>query len=816
MKKYTKYEICRRLEQIIRARFRTDIEKADRHQIYLAMCGVVKEMIIDDWIDTQRMLDEKDPKIVYYMSMEFLTGRYLGNNLINLDMTSQAEEVLEEFGISLNLIEDEERDPALGNGGLGRLAACFLESLSSLGYAAYGCGIRYHYGMFRQKITDGRQEEVPDVWLEDGIYPFELKRPEYEKKVRFGGYVRMQADPDDGSLKPVWEGYRSIRAIPYDIPIVGYHNGFVNALRVWDAEAESEFNLISFQKGDFLRAREEQLLAKTLSEVLYPNDAHMQGKQLRLQQQYFFISASVQEAVDRYKRAHGTIQGIEEKVVFQMNDTHPTVAVPELMRILMDCEDLGWDEAWEITGKICAYTNHTIMSEALEKWPISLFSQLLPRVYQIVEEIDRRFCDKIRKAYPGDEGKVASMAILWDGQVRMANMAIAACFSVNGVSELHTGILKKRELRDFYEMMPEKFNNKTDGVTQRRFLVHGNPLLTEWITDKIGDAWITDLYQLKALEPYAEDESARKEFMAIKRKNKERLAAYILEHNGIEVDPDSIFDIQCKRLHEYKRQLLNILHVLYLYTQLKKDPDMDFYPRTFIYGAKASAAYYRAKQIIELINAAADCINNDPDIKGKIKVVFIEDYRVSNAELMFAAADVSEQISTASREASGTGNMKFMLNGALTLGTMDGANTEIFEEAGIENGFVFGMEADEVMRYERENNYRPADFMNADPVLAEVIRNLHDGVLPPGDPGRFRSLADSLLYQQDGARADSYFILADFASYAQAQKRVEEKYRNAGEWAKSAILNTARCGKFSADRCIREYAEELWHTEPLV
>ena len=816
MKKVTKEELLNRLEKAVRSQFRTTIEKADQHQIYLALCGVIKEIIIDNWIASQKIMDEKDPKIVYYMSMEFLTGRYLGNNLINLGAYAEVEEALGEIGLSLNLIEDEERDPALGNGGLGRLAACFLESLSSLGYAAYGCGIRYHYGMFRQKIEDGKQVEVPDVWLEDGSYPFELKRPEYEKEVRFGGYVHMRTNPADGSLIPVHEGYRSVRAIPYDIPIVGYHNEFVNALRVWDAEAQNEFCLDSFQKGDFYRAKEQQLLAKSLSEVLYPNDAHMQGKELRLQQQYFFVSASVQEAVARYKRTHGKIEGIENKVVLQMNDTHPTVAVPELMRILMDDEHLGWDQAWEITGKMCAYTNHTIMSEALEKWPISLFSRLLPRVYQIVEEINRRFCEKIRSMYPGDERKVAAMAILWDGEVRMANMAIAACFSVNGVAELHSQILKDRELHDFYEMMPDKFNNKTDGVTQRRFLLHGNPLLSDWITERIGESWITDLYELKKLESYADDPKAQKQFREIRRKNKQRLAEYIREHEGIEVDPDSIFDIQCKRLHEYKRQFLNILHILYLYHMLKQNPDMQFYPRTFIFGAKASAGYYRAKQIIELILAAAECINNDPEIKNKLKVVFIEDYRVSNAELMFAAADVSEQISTASREASGTGNMKFMMNGALTLGTMDGANVEIFEEAGEENGFVFGMRAPEVMRYERENNYEPSEFLRKMPKLNEVIEQLRNGSLLNGDPARFRGLCDSLVHEMDGGRADTYFILADFRSYAEAQEQVETKYQDQEAWTKSAILKIARSGKFSADRCIREYADELWHVEPVV
>ena len=573
------------------------------------------------------------------------------------------------------------------------------------------------------------------------------------------------------------------------------------------------FELDSFDKGDYQKAVEQQNLARNLVEVLYPNDNHVAGKELRLKQQYFFVSASVQRALARYKKNHDDIRRLPEKVTFQLNDTHPTVTVAELMRILVDEEGLGWDEAWEITTKTCAYTNHTIMAEALEKWPIEIFQRLLPRIYQIVDEINRRFVLQIQERYPGDDGKVARMAILYDGQVKMAHLAIAAGYSVNGVARLHTEILKNEQLHDFYEMFPEKFNNKTNGITQRRFLMHGNPLLADWVTKHIGDGWITELMQLARLVPYASDAKAQKEFMEIKRRNKVRLAEYIKEHNGIEVDPDSIFDVQVKRLHEYKRQFLNILHVMYLYNELKANPQMDFYPRTFIFGAKAAAGYRNAKLTIKLINSVADVINNDADIKGKIKVVFIEDYRVSNAEWIFAAADVSEQISTASKEASGTGNMKFMLNGALTLGTMDGANVEMAEEVGMENIFIFGMSSEEVIAHERNRDYDPMQIYNSDEGIRKVVNQLVDGTFSPNDPGLFRDLYNSLLNTQCTQYADTYFILKDFRSYVDAQKRIVEYYQDKQAWAKSAILNTAHAGKFSSDRTIQEYVDEIWHLD---
>ena len=748
--------------------YRKTIEEATQEQIFQAVSYSVKDVIIDNWLATQKAYDEQDPKIVYYMSMEFLMGRALGNNLINLCAYGEVKEALEELGFDLNCIEDQEPDPALGNGGLGRLAACFLDSLATLNYAAYGCGIRYHYGMFKQKIQNGYQIEVPDNWLKNG-YPFELRRPEYAKEVHFGGYVRVEYDPEKGGNKFIHEGYQAVKAIPYDMPITGYDNDVVNTLRIWDAEPIVDFELDSFDKGDYKKAVEQENLARNIVEVLYPNDNHYAGKELRLKQQYFFVSASLQAAIAKYKKKHDDIHKLYEKVTFQMNDTHPTVAVAELMRILMDEEGLGWDEAWEVTRKSVAYTNHTIMSEALEKWPIELFSRLLPRVYQIIEEINRRFILEIQAKYPGNYEKIKKMAIIYDGQVKMAHLAIAAGYSVNGVARLHTEILKNQELKDFYEMMPEKFNNKTNGITQRRFLLHANPLLADWITEHIGPDWITDLPQLKKLAVYADDEKALQEFMNIKFKNKERLAKYILEHNGVEVDPHSIFDVQVKRLHEYKRQLLNILHVIYLYNQIKMHPEMEFYPRTFIFGAKASAGYATAKKIIKLINSVADVVNNDASINGKIKVVFIENYRVSNAEWIFAAADVSEQISTASKEASGTGNMKFMLNGAPTLGTMDGANVEIVEEVGAENAFIFGLSSDEVINYENNGGYDPNVIYNTDEEIRQVLMQLINGTFS-SDTELFRDLYDSLLNTKNTDRADRYFILADFRSYADAQK----------------------------------------------
>ena len=808
---FDKAQFIKDVQDNVKNLYRKTIKEATQQEIFQAVSFTVKDVIIDEWLATQRSFDKQDPKMVYYMSMEFLMGRALGNNLINLKAYKQVKEALEEMGLNLDVIEDQEPDPALGNGGLGRLAACFMESLATLGYPAYGCGIRYRYGMFKQKIKDGFQVEVPDNWLKDG-YPFELRRPEHACEVKFGGYVRAEAG-ENGRTRFIQEGYQSVNAVPYDMPIIGYGNNVVNTLMIWDAEPMNCFELDSFDKGDYHKAVEQENLAKNLVEVLYPNDNHIAGKELRLKQQYFFVSASVQRAVARFKKNHPDIHQLPEKVTFQLNDTHPTVAVAELMRVLLDEEGLEWDEAWEITTKTCAYTNHTIMAEALEKWPIEIFSRLLPRIYQIVEEINRRFILEIEKKYPGNQEKVRKMAIVYDGQVKMAHLAIAAGYSVNGVARLHTEILKNQELKDFYEMFPQKFNNKTNGITQRRFLMHGNPLLADWVSNKIGEDWITDLKHLKKLEIYADDKKAQQEFIQIKYQNKLRLAEYIQKHNGVEVDPRSIFDVQVKRLHEYKRQLLNILHVMYLYNQLKEHPEMEFYPRTFIFGAKAAAGYKNAKLTIKLINSVADVINNDPSINGKIKVVFIEDYRVSIAEWIFAAADVSEQISTASKEASGTGNMKFMLNGALTLGTMDGANVEIVEEVGEENAFIFGMSSDEVIEHEQKRDYNPMDIFNQDQDIRKVLMELINGFYSPNDPELFRDLYNSLLNTQCTQFADTYFILADFRSYAEAQKRVMEAYKDEEGWAKSAILNVANAGKFSSDRTIQEYVDDIWHLD---
>ncbi len=808
---FSKESFKKDVKDNIKLLYRKTLEEASEQQIFQAVCYTVKDTIIDNWLETQKTYEKEDPKTVYYLSMEFLMGRALGNSLINLKSYREVAEALEELGLNLDIIEDQERDAALGNGGLGRLAACFLDSLATRGYSAYGCGIRYRYGMFKQEIRDGYQVEVPDNWLKDGN-PFELRRSEYAKIVKFGGNVRVEVD-ENGKSHFSQENYQSVQAIPYDLPIVGYGNGIVNTLRIWDAQPVECFQLDSFDKGDYKKAVEQENLAKNICEVLYPNDNHYAGKELRLKQQYFFISASIQEAVEKYMRNHKDVKKLYEKVVFQLNDTHPTVTVAELMRILMDDYGLGWDEAWAVTTKTCAYTNHTIMSEALEKWPIELFSRLLPRIYQIVEEINRRFIAQIEAKYPGNHEKVRRMAVIYDGQVKMAHLAICAGFSVNGVARLHTEILKNQELKDFYEMMPEKFNNKTNGITQRRFLLHGNPLLANWVTSRVGADWITDLPKINKLKLFAEDAKAQQEFMNIKYQNKVRLAKYILENNGIEVDPRSIFDVQVKRLHEYKRQLLNILHIMYLYNEIKEHPEKEFFPRTFIFGAKAAAGYKNAKLTIKLINTVADIVNHDASINGKLKIVFIEDYRVSNAEWIFAAADVSEQISTASKEASGTGNMKFMLNGAVTIGTLDGANVEIAEEVGAENAFIFGLSSDEVIHYERNGGYDPTEIFNNDQDVRKVLMQLINGYYVPSDPEMFRDLYNSLLNTQCTARADTYFILKDFKSYAEAQKRVEAAYRDEKGWAKKAIMNVACSGKFSSDRTIQEYVDEIWHLD---
>ena len=808
-----KAEFKEQLEKNIKNLYRKKLEDATVQEVYMAFSRMVEDDVIDRWIATQKTLDDENTKILYYMSMEFLVGRALGNNLINLGDYDEEKKYLEELGYSLEDIEDCEPDPALGNGGLGRLAACFLDSLATLGYPAYGCGIHYHYGMFRQKIEDGYQKEVPDDWLKNP-YPFELKNPSMKFEIKFGGEVRSYPDKK-GNLRFTQENCQRVYAVPYAMPIVGYKNNVINSLLMWDAEPIEDFNLDRFDRGDYDKAVEEHYLAKNLVEVLYPNDNHVFGKELRLKQQYFFVSASVQRAIQRFKSLNDDIHDLPSKVVFQMNDTHPTLTVPELMRILMDVEGLSWDDAWDITIHTCAYTNHTIMTEALEKWPVDIFARLLPRIYQIVEEINRRFVHAVREKFPNDEAKVARMSIIGDGNVRMANMAIVGSYSVNGVAALHTEILKKETLHDFYDMYPDHFSNKTNGVTQRRFLLHGNPELAEFITKKIGDGWITNLSEMKKLEKYATDAKTQKEFLEIKHHAKERLARYIKEHNDVEVNPDSIFDVQVKRLHEYKRQMLNILHVMYLYNQMKEHPERNYVPRTFIFGAKASAGYHIAKLIIKLINSVAEVVNNDETIEGKLKVVFIEDYRVSNAEKIFAAADVSEQISTASKEASGTSNMKFMMNGAITIGTMDGATVEMVQEMGEENAVIFGMSADEVIAHEAANDYNPMEIYNEDGDIRKVVEQLVSGFYSPDDPELFRDIYNSLLNTFVTYRADIYFVLKDFRSYAEAQERIGELYEDSSKWAEMALKNISNVGKFSSDRTIQEYVDDIWHLDKI-
>jgi len=808
---FDKTQFIRSVNDNVKNLYRKTLKSASKQEIFQAVSYTIKDIMIDQWIATQSSFKKQDPKILYYMSMEFLMGRALGNNLINLTCYHEVKEVLEEYGFDLNAIEDEEPDPALGNGGLGRLAACFLDSLSTLGYASYGCGIRYRYGMFRQKIENGYQIEEPDNWLKNG-YPFELLRPEYAFEVKFGGTVYSKIDKN-GVTRFDQKDYQSVMAVPYDMPIAGYGNNMVNTLIMWDAQPKEVFQLDSFDKGDYYKAVEQQNMAKNLVEVLYPNDNHVEGKELRLKQQYFFVSASIQRALARFKKHHPDINMLPQKVTFQMNDTHPTVTVAELMRILIDEEGLDWEDAWDIVTKTCAYTNHTIMSEALEKWPVEIFSRLLPRIYQIIDEINRRFLLRVEEKWPNDIARKNKMSIIADNQVKMAHLAIVAGYSVNGVARLHTEILKHQELKEFYEMFPKKFNNKTNGITQRRFLLHANPKLAEWVTKQVGDEWITNLSKIEGIKALAEDETAQKEFMEIKYQNKVRLAEYIQNHNGVEIDPHSVFDVQAKRLHEYKRQLLNILHVMYLYNQIKANPNMPAVPQTFIFGAKAAAGYKIAKSTIKLINSVAEVINNDKSIQNKLKVIFIEDYKVSNAEIIFAAADISEQISTASKEASGTGNMKFMLNGALTIGTMDGANVEMAEEVGMDNIFIFGMSSKEVIEHEEKRDYNPMQIYQNNQDIQKVLNQLVDGTYSNGDRELYRELYNSLLNTISTKIADTYFILADFESYARTHQRIIEAYKDQRKWAKSAILNVAHSGKFSSDRTIQEYVDEIWHLD---
>ena len=781
---YEEKKMEERIQAILKERFGRDLDNCTKSEIFEALMVITKQEMAGRKRNT-------GSKKLYYISAEFLIGKLLSNNLINLGMYEEVEKALAAHGRELTEIEEMEMEPSLGNGGLGRLAACFLDSIATLGLPGDGIGLNYHFGLFRQLLVDHKQKEVKNPWITNESW---LVRQPVSFAVPYKNFT--------------------MHSTLYDIDVPGYNNG-CNRLHLFDVDTVDE----SIVPSDSINFDKHQI-QKNLTLFLYPDDSDRAGQLLRIYQQYFMVSNGAQFILMECEQKGYDLHKLYDHVVIQINDTHPSMVIPELIRLLQE-RGFTMQEAIDVVSKTCAYTNHTIMAEALEKWPIELFSRLLPRIYQIVEEINRRFIIDIQQKYSNVPGvdvqeKIRKMAIIYDGQVKMAHMAIVAGYSVNGVARLHTEILKTQELKDFYEMFPERFNNKTNGITQRRFLLHANPLLADWVTAHVGDDWITDLPQISRLKVYADDKKAQQEFMNIKYQNKVRLAKYILEHNGIEVDPRSIFDVQVKRLHEYKRQLLNILHVMHLYNELKEHPELDFYPRTFIFGAKAAAGYRNAKLTIKLINSVADVVNNDPAINGKIKVVFIENYNVSNAEIIFAAADVSEQISTASKEASGTGNMKFMLNGALTLGTMDGANVEIVEEVGEENAFIFGLSAQEVINYENHGGYDPMEIFHNDQDVRKVLMQLINGTFAPGDPELFRPLYNSLLNTQCTAKADTYFILKDFKSYAEAQKRVEVAYRDEDNWAKSAILNVACSGKFTSDRTIQQYVDEIWHLDKVV
>lgn len=793
----------------LRRQYGKDISQANNHDLFDAVSASVQEVIMPAWMATRQEYEKKETKQVYYLSAEFLMGRALSNNLINLGIKEEVKKVLNEMDINFNVIEDEEPDAGLGNGGLGRLAACFLDSLATLDYPGHGYGIRYQYGMFEQHIENGFQVEYPDNWLKHRD-PWEIKRSDLSVTVKFGGEIKYGKTPD-GQDRFYIENAEEVIATPYDMPIVGFDTNTVNTLRLWQASSSNGFDLQLFNDMRYNEAVFKQNDAENITRVLYPNDSGPSGKALRLKQQYFFTSASLQDLVHHFVANHGTdFEKFPEFHVIQLNDTHPVVAIPELMRILMDEYNMGWNESWSIVQKTFAYTNHTILAEALEKWPIEIFQGLLPRIYQIVEEINRRFLIELRAKYPNDYEKQNKMSIIHDGKIYMAWLAIHAGFSVNGVAALHTDLLKTQELKSWYELYPEKFNNKTNGITQRRWLLNSNPELAEFITKRIGHGWEKDLSKLKDLEKYAEDDASLEELINIKRNNKEKLVEFLKHKQNEFLDPDSIFDVQVKRLHEYKRQLLNILHIMYLYNRLIEDPTFNPPSRTFIFGAKAASGYRRAKSIIKLINTVAERINNDRRVGGKLRVVFIENYRVSVAEKIFPAADVSEQISTAGKEASGTSNMKFMVNGALTIGTRDGANIEIFKEAGEENAFVFGLTTEEIQKIENEHLYNPHQYLERNPALAKVIEQLIDGTYDPSHQ-IFKEIHDSLVYGVEGQRPDVYYLLADFDLYVKAQEKIAECYVDKKAWAKKALINIANSGKFSSDRTIEDYVKDIWH-----
>ncbi|MGN0731055.1 MAG: glycogen/starch/alpha-glucan phosphorylase [Treponema sp.] len=802
------------LVERLKRQYGKDIAHANSHDLYDAVAACTREMITSNWMATRAEYEKKPVKQLYYFSAEFLMGRALSNNLINLQIKDAVKEVLSGMNIDYNLVEDQEPDAGLGNGGLGRLASCFLDSLATLDYPGHGYGIRYEYGMFEQHIEDGYQVEYPDNWLRHRD-PWEIKRSDLAVTVKFGGNIAYGKTPD-GRDRFYLENAEEVIATPYDMPIIGYDTNTVNTLRLWEATSADGFNLQLFNDMQYNRAVEKQNSAENISRVLYPNDNGPSGKALRLKQQYFFSSASLQDLVHHFVANFGPdFKKFPDYHIIQLNDTHPVVAIPELMRIFIDEYGLGWDESWAIVQKTFAYTNHTILAEALEKWPIEIFQGLLPRIYQIVEEINRRFVEDLREKYPDDYEKHNRMSIIGGGKVRMAWLAIHAAFSVNGVAELHTELLKNQELKDWSALYPEKFNNKTNGVTQRRWLLNANPALSDFITKRIGSGWEKELTKLKGLEKYVDDDASLEELIAIKQANKQALADYLKHKQNDFLDPESIFDVQVKRLHEYKRQFLNVLHIMYLYNRLVEDPHFDPPARTFIFGAKAASGYRRAKSIIKLINTVADRVNNDRRVRGKLRVVFVENYCVTAAEKIFPAADVSEQISTAGYEASGTSNMKFMLNGALTLGTMDGANIEIFEEAGKENGFIFGLTSDQIIKMEQEHSYKPSEYLARNPQLAKVVEQLIDGTYDPTHQ-IFKELHDSLVYGVEGQRPDVFYVLADFDSYCKAQEEIAAAYADKKAWAKKTLINIANSGKFSSDRTIEDYVRDIWHLKKLV
>jgi starch phosphorylase len=799
----------------IKRHYGKTLAEANPQEIYSEVSDTVMELILDNWLDTRKATFDQGGKQAFYLSAEFLMGRALSNNLVNLTVEQDVKEVLAELGVDYNLIEDRESDAGLGNGGLGRLAACFLDSLATLDLPGHGYGIRYKYGMFQQRIVDGYQVELPETWLQERD-PWGIRRADQAVTVKFGGQVIIHKD-EAGKEHYIRVNSEDVKAIPYDTPIVGYDTKTVNTLRLWEAESASGFDLQLFNDMQYQRAVEKANSAEDISRVLYPNDSGPQGKALRLRQQYFFVSASLQDLVTNYKKKYGDdFTKFPDKVAIQLNDTHPVVAIPELMRILIDWQKLPWDIAWDIVTRTCGYTNHTILSEALEKWPIGLFQQQLPRITMIVEEINRRFVEELRHKYPNDYGKHRHMAIIGDGVVKMAWLAIHGSHSVNGVAALHTEILKNQELKDWYALYPEKFNNKTNGVTQRRFLLKSNPGLSTLLNEKIGKGWAKDLSQIAKFKAFADDPKVIQQLIDIKKANKVALAAYLKATQNIELNVDSLFDVQVKRLHEYKRQILNILHVMYLYNKIKADPEgYTGVPRTFLFGAKAASGYRRAKNIIKLINTVASIVNSDPDAKGKLAVHFLENYRVSLAEKIIPASDVSEQISTAGKEASGTGNMKFMMNGALTVGTLDGANVEIAEEAGEENCFIFGLKADQVTRLSLSQTYNPWAILEEFPEIKRVLEQLIDGTYNGAAFDLFKELYDSLMYGVEGNPPDQYFVLKDLPEYIKAQARIDAAYRDQKKWHRMALVNIAASGKFSSDRTIAEYAKEIWNIKPV-